>query len=73
MNILEALNLCKGGGHKVRPKCWNDPESYYDKWVEWCGTDFQKISYRRASGQSSPHSAGLSSLAELLGEWEVVE
>ncbi len=74
MNIIEALNLCKGGGHKVRPVCWRTLNP--GCWVEAIHTpahDPDYIFVEKGAMQEMPHALRLQFPTEFLGEWEVVE
>lgn len=69
MNIFEALTLAKEEGERVRPICWADSD-----WVEFnpptgvfCNVH---IFEGRREGLRQP--LRIDSIAELLGEWEVV-
>ena len=72
MTIIEALNLCQHGGHRVRPVCWRT--SNPDHWIEGRGgrvLDF--IFVECGSMEELPHPLRLQSPAEFLGEWETVQ
>lgn len=65
MTIIEALQLCQYGGHKVRPVCWQITNSRH--WVEYRFEHFAEFGER----EEIPHTLRLATSEEFLGEWEV--
>ena len=74
MDIIEALNLCHGGGHRVRPVCWRTLNPGH--WVEAMPSPSHDPPYffvEKGEMEEMPHALRLQFPTEFLGEWEVYE
>lgn len=67
MTLHEALTLCKDQGKRVRPVCWRNEMPNF--WVEFRHNRFVE----NGRYEEICHRLSMSSVDELLGEWEVVE
>ena len=74
MNLIEALNLCQHGGHRVRPTCWRTLNPGH--WIEAVPTPHHSgpcIFAEHGTYQEIPHILRLQFPPEFLGDWETVE
>jgi len=71
MDIIEALNLCKGGGHRVRPVVWSKMNPHH--WIECRNIGGHHIFVEHGSYEEMPHTLRLQHDTEFLEEWETVE
>jgi hypothetical protein len=71
MDMLEALNLCKGGGHRVRPVVWRDINPRH--WIEARTIGVHTTFVEFGTMEEMAHALRLQHDTEFLGEWEVVE
>jgi hypothetical protein len=68
MNILEALRLCKDGGHRVRPILWRSLNP--DHWIEARKHGAVVFFVECGAWEEIPHALRLSRPEEFLDEWE---
>jgi hypothetical protein len=71
MDMLEALQLCKGGGHKARPVVWRTTNPGH--WVEARAYGRRTVFAEYGEREEIPHALRLQDAEEFLGEWEAVE